>query len=435
MTSLNDIAWARVFEELGLLEAIQRDGYVKITASALKEAGHREPRLMAKQDTLESRPDIFRRNHLAILPIRNGEYIIFSDKNNRSYYIFDSGLKEVTAVRHDSIIDADRITTLNLSSITSEFQAIDYAHLASVLRTFTSEPNLFLTIRGKYRSNPFSINLPGIADPVAIKGVQIEIDSGYEGENGVYLIEAKLGKREDFHIRQLFFPLKDWSTRTNKPIIPIFFTYSNGLFCLTKVKFGDDYGEVTISDHRCYSINEDPVLVVDFADFLQSVPNMDTEPIHIPFPQANDLDKIIDLIVSSTGDPITKESIAEHFEFDERQGDYYANATIYLGFLERNGNNSGLLIVTDLGKEMQRCRTRRCRHILLLRQLLQRPTFRETITRMNERGFVVESVPVEEIEEIINEFDGRYNPVTCHRRASTVRSWLKWISLNVQFNH
>ena len=55
------------------------------------------------------------------------------------------------------------------------------------------------------------------------------------------------------------------------------------------------------------------------------------EPEGIPFPQANDLDKVADLVSMSEADIITKESIADLFEFDERQGDYYANAARYIG--------------------------------------------------------------------------------------------------------
>lgn len=167
---------------------------------------------------------------------------------------------------------------------------------------------------------------------------------------------------------------------------------------------------------------------------LASVPPEKAEPGNVPYPQANDLDKVIDLIVSLSGDPITKESISDFFEFDERQGDYYANAAIYLGFLSRDRSNKGSFVLTDLGTDLQRCRTRRCLTHLLVRQLLQRPTLRQAITRMRERGFVAESVEIEEIMDLIDEFDGRYNTTTRRRRASTIRSWLQWLSSNVHFS-
>ncbi len=143
---------------------------------------------------------------------------------------------------------------------------------------------------------------------------------------------------------------------------------------------------------------------------------------------------MIDLIVSSGEDPITKESISDFFEFDVRQGGYYAGAAIYLGFLNRDRSKKGPFVLTDLGTELKSCRTRRCRNHLLVRQLLRRPTLRQAITRMRERGFVAESVEIQEIMDLIDEFDGRYNTTTRRRRASTVRSWLQWLSSNVHFS-
>jgi len=58
----NDEAWQNVFNNLNLLERINSNGFVYVTADELKEnsGSHREPRLMAKQDTQSSRPTIFK---------------------------------------------------------------------------------------------------------------------------------------------------------------------------------------------------------------------------------------------------------------------------------------------------------------------------------------------------------------------------------------
>lgn len=431
MPSKNDSAWNKVFAELNFLERINAEGYVNVSALTLKEVGGREPRLMAKQDTLESRPEIFRRNHLSILPTRNGEYIIFKDPHKKSYFSFDSSSTPILVERHASESSADSIETLNLGNISSEFQAIDYAHLVSVLKSFTGETNLRLTIRGKSRSGSFQVTLPD-GPTITIEGVQIEIDSGYEGFRGIYLIEAKLGKREDFHIRQLLYPWKEWSQKARKPIIPIFFAFSNGLFYLFQFRFGEQYGDMEIIKTKCYSVDEDPALTIQFDVLIQAISVDDIEPNFVPFPQANDLDKIIDLVVSFNDELSKKEGIAEYFEFNERQGDYYANAAIYLGFLDRGEGNSQFSL-TELGGELKRCRTRRCRNGLLFNQLLKRPTFRRSIEMLRNSHLNVNSIRIEEIADIIQRFDSRYNEITRRRRASTVKTWLKWITLNINF--
>lgn len=434
MTTKNDEAWKKVFEDLNLLELIDLEGYVLISATTLKECSGREPRLMAKQDTLESRPEIFRRNHLVILPTKNGEYIIFRDSHHRSYYVFDSDAGMIPVETHTSAPHIDTIETINLSSITSEFQAIDYANIVSVLKTYTNEPDLFLTIRGRSRSGSFTIALPDQDIPIQIEGVQIEVDSGYEGSNGIYIIEAKVGRRQDFHIRQLYFPWKEWSSKSEKPVIPIFFTYSNGLFYLSTFRFGDQYGDIEIVDQKCYSVDEDPVLSISYHHLATTIPVDTVEPEIVPFPQANDLDKIIDLIISYSDELNTKDSITDYFEFDERQADYYANAAIYLDFLDR-GESRGHFILTPLGQELQRCRTRRCRNALLLSQLFKRPTYRHSIGLLKNSQFIVDSIAIDDIAGLIQRFDPRYNEVTRHRRASTVKSWLKWINANISFTY
>ncbi len=60
----------------------------------------------------------------------------------------------------------------------------------------------------------------------------------------------------------------------------------------------------------------------------------------MPFPQANDIDKIIDLILNFNNGLNNKWAISEFFGFDERQGDYYGNAAVYLGLLQKNNDNS-----------------------------------------------------------------------------------------------
>ena len=79
----NDEAWEKIFERLPLLTEIERHGFVYVSADEIKEASDkREPRLLAKQDTKSSRPEIFRQNKLSILPVENGKYIIFKDESD-----------------------------------------------------------------------------------------------------------------------------------------------------------------------------------------------------------------------------------------------------------------------------------------------------------------------------------------------------------------
>jgi len=430
-----DISWEKVFQKRPVLDGINLEGYYRISSSELKELGEREPRLMAKQDTLESRPQIFKNNNLSILPVKNGEYVIFKDSKNKSYFKFNSEFDEIVKEIYNPTSDFEKIETLNINSLKGEFQAIDYANIISLLNEFTREPQLYLTIRGRLRSGNFKLQLPNSDTIIEVEGVQIEVDSGYEGENGLYLIEAKSTKRDDFHIRQLYYPWKEWSQKTKKPVIPIFFFYSNGIFYLTKFQFGENFDDIQILESRSFSINEDPILSANFDELLNSV---EIEPFVSdflpPFPQANDLDKIIDIITSFREDMILNTQVSELFEFDYRQGDYYANAAAYLGFLIRDSKSASSFIFTELGKEIRQCPNRRCRSRYLLIQLLKNPIFSSVIIMLRENGFEPNNIDINEIGRIINKYDCRYNHTTSLRRASTVKSWMKWICENIEFN-
>ena len=70
----NDEAWEKIFERLPLLADIERQGFVFVSADDIKEASDkREPRLLAKQDTKNSRPEVFKKHKLSILPVENWE--------------------------------------------------------------------------------------------------------------------------------------------------------------------------------------------------------------------------------------------------------------------------------------------------------------------------------------------------------------------------
>ena len=86
----NEEAWQKIFDHFNLEESLMKQGFVHISANDLKEYGNREPRLMAKLDTQEMKPKIFRDLRLTIFPVTNGEYIIFKDPKLKSYYNFNS---------------------------------------------------------------------------------------------------------------------------------------------------------------------------------------------------------------------------------------------------------------------------------------------------------------------------------------------------------
>jgi hypothetical protein len=100
-------------------------------------------------------------------------------------------------------------------------QHLDYAYATSLIRTFLEDNILVLTIRGrKYTpSFRFYVNKYNLE----VKGVQTEVDAGFEGKEKVVLIEAKNRQESNVIIRQLYYPYRQWQQVTKKKVIPIFF--------------------------------------------------------------------------------------------------------------------------------------------------------------------------------------------------------------------
>jgi hypothetical protein len=427
----NDEAWEKIFERLHLLPEIEQHGFVYVSADDIKAASDkREPRLLAKQDTKNSRPDVFKQNKLSILPVENGKYIIFLDESTRTYYPLDKIIAEIPAEEYRPGKDYRQYQSLDIRNLSSESQAIDFANLVSLLKTFTNEEELNLTIRGRQRSEKFLVVIPGSHHRAEIDGVQIEVDAGYESPEKIYIFEAKLGRVEDFNIRQLYYPYRDWSCKSTKEIVPLFFIYTNGLFYILQFAFGEEYGELRLIKSKCFTVNEPSKQPVNL-NHLIAESRIEPEP-DVPYPQANDLDKVIDIVTNfHTAGLSNKRAIAEFFDFDERQGDYYLNAGYYLGLLTRVPHSTEFELTRE-GEFIARSVNRSLRNLLLLKQMLKRPSFNEIIHVFDIGGRDLMVLSLEVLNPIIQKHV-ELNETTARRRASTVLSWLRWVNETMEF--
>ena len=106
----NDRAWETLFETHKILEEVARNGCFERKVAQINK--QRESRLMAKFDHFVNLPDIFRENHLSILPISRSKYVIGK---------FDTHLK----VKYDSEIEVIPF------EFPSGIESIDYTNLYS----------------------------------------------------------------------------------------------------------------------------------------------------------------------------------------------------------------------------------------------------------------------------------------------------------------
>ena len=87
-------------------------------------------------------------------------------------------------------------------------QHLDYAYAASLIRTFTEDPTLVLTIRGRKYTPDFEFYVG--KQLIKVASVQTEVDAGYESKKQVVLVEAKNFSATNIIIRQLYYPFRQW---------------------------------------------------------------------------------------------------------------------------------------------------------------------------------------------------------------------------------
>jgi hypothetical protein len=211
--------WTHIFEQIkyDLLED------KIITATEIKNAGKNwtgksnqfEPRLLCKQDSEEDRPEIFKKNNLCIISIKNGDYLL--TKNNIYFPL---------KYQNDTVWPITRISdSLILNIGNSESSLLDNLRYSGIFETddFLGEPILFgPLLSGRHRC---SFHTKIGTKEISIEGSQYETDACYESQNKVLLIECKSkNKMESFNIRQLYYPYKVIFDKVagKKQIIPLF---------------------------------------------------------------------------------------------------------------------------------------------------------------------------------------------------------------------
>jgi hypothetical protein len=218
-----DNAWENIFKSYNLDNYNFEAAPFEITAAQIKTATQhlpttteREVRIICKQDTRESRPEVFRERGLFILPIRNGKYAIVKGEG----YI---NIPEITGMlthyssRLDFVLDTSKVGN-------SEMQHLDFAYASSLVREFLNDESLVMTIRGRKYTPNFTFFVGD--QEIKVSGVQTEVDAGYEGRDQVILVEAKASKTRNTIIRQLYYPFRQWSYYTEKPVSTVFFERS-----------------------------------------------------------------------------------------------------------------------------------------------------------------------------------------------------------------
>ncbi|MDY0097420.1 MAG: hypothetical protein RBS01_03670 [Candidatus Dojkabacteria bacterium] len=231
--TIKDEIWEKIGRDINIKEHDFEKGPLQITASEIKQSAKdfkvKEPRILCKHDSRESRPKIFQDLGLFILPIKNGTYVIVKGEG----YV---DIPEITSEPevHQSILDF-KLETSTVGN--SEMQHLDFAYASSIIRTFTNDTSLVLTIRGRKYTPEFSFKVSNYQ--ISTQSVQTEVDAGYEGKDSIVLVEAKNSTTNNEIIRQLYYPYRKWEEQTSKKVTTLFFEKRGPYFYLWQFDFED----------------------------------------------------------------------------------------------------------------------------------------------------------------------------------------------------
>lgn len=424
-------AWQILFETHDVVNEVEMNGFADLTADQLRVA--REPRLLTKIDHEAHLPKVFADNGLGILTRSGSSWRI------GKFNTFQKLTKWTPPSSHVMRVSVPTwLESLSQDLITGEGAAMNAADACGVFEHFCGQ-QLISTITGKGGSGDFDFVIgPATARyNISVRGAQIEVDGGYEGEGSLCLFEAKKHICADFNVRQLYYPMRAWSLRVRKPVRTIFFTFANNVFDLHEFGFADplNFSSIQLLKHERYLLSSASVDLEALRRFASTHSDQQGAAMHveasaasIPCPQADDLERVIDLTAFLAEGASTKDDIAAHYPIVPRQVDYYLNAARYLKLVDECGANSdgvALFCASALTLEI----LRQPNHIRLLRfaeVVLQYGPLSILYSEWRATGiFPSKAAVIERFRQ--SSASSQLSEVTLVRRSTTIRMWLKWI--------
>lgn len=420
--SARDIAWVRIFEELALLDKIDSDDFVDVPARTLKN--YFEPRLLAKIDHERNLPEVFRASGIRILPLsmetyRLGRFEIFHPISDSSEPVSSGQTRQIPSF----------VKSFDAASITSEQTAIFAAVISGVLVDFLGEDALLVN-SGRMRTGEFSFEIlqqSGLLLNVPVRNAQIEIDAGFETENSMVLVEAKNHTAVDFNIRQLYYPYRTWVKKIEKPVRSIFMTYDNKEMRIHEYDFEstNNFSSIIPRKSGTYTFSKSTISLTELVALAKETPK--AARFHAPFPQADNFNRVIDLVEILIDKPRELGELTTIYGFVGRQSNYYSDAARYLGLVEKRTGANGrkYLYATPLAVNIAKLEFRD-RSLEYAKLLVSVDAISTTFLRAANSN----SQPnVSEVREIFNNStDSQYlSGSTIERRALTIKSWASWL--------
>ena len=369
-----------------------------------------EPRLMTKFDARGARPEALRANGLFLLPETNGSYLLLRE----------DGYCDLPPIKSENIEDFEAkfpFPLVSLRDATSEMSQLDRLFQCKLIEQIIGTDEVFATIRGRRFAPHFDYRVGELGE-FSARGIQYEVDQGYETRDEIILFEAKNTTPQDFLIRQIYFPFRVYWNRFGKRVRLFFFNYNgtSGVNSFHEYRFADpqQYRSIEVCASRHFRVRFPESAPRTLGDWLKIVPFVSTSE-KWEVPQADDFAKVIDFPLQVAAGCNDSGLIAGAFDFSERQSSYYRRAAEQMGLI--NGYN-----LTDEGRAYIELSAGE-RQEKMIANLLCQPVIRCAIeSAINGVGTIRKADVAASI--------ARYSILsgdTVNRRAHSVISWLRWL--------
>ena len=369
-----------------------------------------EPRLMTKFDARGARPEALRENGLFLLPETNGSYLLLRE----------DGYCDLPAIKSEKIEDFEArfpFPLVSLRDATSEMSQLDRLFQCKLIEQIIGTDEVYATIRGRRFAPHFEYRVGDLGEFCA-RGIQYEIDQGYETRDEIILFEAKNTTPQDFLIRQIYFPFRVYLDRFGKRVRLFFFNYNatSGVNSFYEYQFVDpqQYRSIQVCDSRHFRVRFPADAPRTLGDWLKIVPANATNRTW-EVPQADDFGKVMDFPLQIAAGCNDAGLMAGAFDFTPRQSSYYRRAAEQIGLVD--GYN-----LTDLGREIIELSPRE-RQEKMIALLLAQPVVRGAIESASRGSGIIG-------KDGVAASIGKHSLVsgdTIPRRASSVVSWLRWL--------
>jgi len=414
VSTKNDKAWAKYCEAKNIV--FDQPSYF-VDASELKEKSGREPRLLAKFDTPEQLPKVFKDAGYTLVPIKNGQYQIVRGD------LFVHLPQCLIALNFQPTSPFPLLTAGRGSG---ESQYIDYAFNTGLLKHFLSLNDMYLTIRGREHTGHFEFEI--LAQHIVVNSVQIEVDAGYEAIRDIVLIEAKIGVPHYFNIRQMYYPYRRFSALVpQKRIRNLFLAYDipSSSYHLFEYVFYELNKPSSIAVANCaiYKIASSIHLTIHALTDVRF--QTDSQVV----PQADDLNKVVELLIIVNSGLNNAEDVAEHFSFEKRQSSYYREAAEYLGLLSHNKETD--YFVTEQGQALL-SEPINTQSQFLAKSVVNSWVFIQLIQSAGLQGSFTNN-DIDQVISTARKDNGtqRYTGETVPRRRQTIVAWIKWMAQEI----